>query len=119
MPGITRLSGQHYTKGWLAILKAKPRYILVGSWNEWGELAAIENSDGWRDRRGLSCSDYYTKMTKAYAAAAAGKLLQNYFYQIEGDATIRRWTRTAWRSQKQAPARQPVIVLPQGWNPRP
>ncbi len=116
--GVPRLAGQHYTKGWLAILKARPRYILIGSWNEWGELTAIENSLGWEDRRGQSCPDYYTKMTKGYLAAAEGLLLDDCYYQVEGEPSIRKWTGSSWRPQAQAPSRHPVIVLPREWKPR-
>lgn len=45
--GIPRESGAYYARQWREVLKAKPRFILIASWNDLGELTGIFPTTLW------------------------------------------------------------------------
>ncbi|MCK6602350.1 MAG: FG-GAP-like repeat-containing protein [Bacteroidetes bacterium] len=66
---VERQNGDFYRKQWEQVLKNDPKLVTICAFNEWSEESAIEGcvgENGWKDRHGTDCYDWYLQMTQKY-----------------------------------------------------
>ena len=97
-----REGGALYARMWLAVFKAKPRFVTIADWNNFQEETALEDSWTWEDRDGRAAPRLYTDLTRAASAWLRGRLEEGACYREENG--------TAWflaRNGRLVPAAAP------------
>jgi hypothetical protein len=116
---IDRRGGNYYEECWVRVLKARPRYVAVTSWNGWEEQTAIEDSTDWRDQYGLSCPNWYRQITKGYAYLRLHLLLHGFYYKDASRPDVYYCTRhLKLLHVPEYPHLMPTITTPEGWLDR-
>lgn len=115
-----RTPGLTYTLEWLRALKNRPAYVMVASFNDFGDGTAIEpavpradrgNVTPWTDTYGELTPDWYMQITTGYTSLRTG-LRPGGFYRDEDATTVYGVEGGALVPQGALPRRHPVILLP-------
>ena len=115
LPGHQREGGEFYRRLWINAVKCHPRHVLLSDWNGWNEGTAIEDSDSWKDTYGDTAPSWYRLLTRGYAAAYKGSLIDEFYYRDEASPDVFQWKGGKFIYQGAYPHKMPVIVLPSGY----
>lgn len=101
---VPKNNGEFYKRSWLEVLRYRPRYVLISSWNEYNEDRVIEANSVSRDQ--------YTHLTKGYIAAARQKKVDGFTYEIEGERGSYLWSKDHWTRRDALRGAKRTIVVP-------
>lgn len=120
VPGLT------FELEWLRAIEQNPAFIVISSYNEFGDETAIEpamaRNDGegpggsaptWNDYYGVETPNWYLQIATAYAELRQG-LAQEVYYRDEDSTAVYQVSRGVLVYQSAAPHGHPVILLPPG-----
>ncbi len=117
-----RDNGVRYTQMWLEAIKENPKVIMIPSYNDHAEETGWEATIPIREGAPNSAKDYpgedpyvYEKITEAYLALRYG-YIEGFFYQVEDTTQVYQCVDGALEEvAKDAPGKEPVILLPKGY----
>ena len=112
-----REGGALYARMWLAVFKARPRFVTIADWNNFQEETALEDSWSWEDRDGRVAPDLYTRMTTAAIRLLRGALTPGCCYAADGDKQLYRCDGARLTPVERLPPRSTALLMPSDWLP--
>lgn len=114
-PGFPRKGGELYCSRWSRAISSNPGSILLSDWNGWNEGTALSESASWHDNYGDPAPSWYIDLTHGFVQLFKGKLIDGFFYRLDGAPEVFRYSNQQFVYQGQYPHGKPVVIVPPGY----